>query len=271
VLGLTKKEIDEKIDEIIDFAEIRDAIDMPVQNYSSGMSVRLGFAVATTLEPDILILDEVLAVGDASFRAKCYKRIGELQDRAAVIFVSHSMEQMSRLASIALVLDYGKVNFLGDLAKGIELYEAKSAYFDDQQAGFLKYTEEISNGELTLVQSDINWGDSLTFNIIIISNVAIQDLTITGVIYDSTNQVSLSFVNPDDKTLEIRKGFNKLSVTAADITLANGIYKIGLVLNKKSNIKHIFWSYKQIKFTIKNAPRGLSINRKTCEVDFLTK
>ena len=67
VLGLTKKEIDAKIDEIIDFAEIREAIDMPVQNYSSGMAVRLGFAVATSLNPDILILDEVLAVGGAEF------------------------------------------------------------------------------------------------------------------------------------------------------------------------------------------------------------
>jgi ABC-type polysaccharide/polyol phosphate transport system ATPase subunit len=79
VLGLSKKEIDAKIDEIIDFADVREAIDMPVQNYSSGMNVRLGFAVATTLEPDILIVDEVLAVGDAEFQKKC---LGKMKDVA---------------------------------------------------------------------------------------------------------------------------------------------------------------------------------------------
>jgi lipopolysaccharide transport system ATP-binding protein len=92
VLGLSKKEIDAKLDELIDFAEIGDFIDTPVQNYSSGMVVRLGFAVASSLEPDILLLDEVLAVGDAEFRAKCYHRISQLRNRAAVVFVSHSME-----------------------------------------------------------------------------------------------------------------------------------------------------------------------------------
>jgi lipopolysaccharide transport system ATP-binding protein len=87
VLGLTKREIDGKIDDIIDFAEIREFIDSPVQSYSSGMQVRLGFSIATALKPDILLLDEVLAVGDAAFRVKCFNRIYDLLETAAVIFV----------------------------------------------------------------------------------------------------------------------------------------------------------------------------------------
>src|SRR5688572_17263205 len=97
VLGLSKREIDAKLEEIIDFAEIREFIDMPVQSYSSGMQVRLGFAVATALNPDVLLLDEVLAVGDASFRNKCYNRIGSLRQRAATIFVSHTMDQVCQV------------------------------------------------------------------------------------------------------------------------------------------------------------------------------
>ena len=108
VLGLSMREIDMKIEEIIDFSELRDFIDSPVQSYSSGMQVRLGFAVATALDPDVLILDEVLAVGDASFRSKCYRRIGELLDRCAVIFVSHAIEQIARISTSALVLGRGR-------------------------------------------------------------------------------------------------------------------------------------------------------------------
>ena len=96
VLGFSKKEIDEKIEQIIDFSEIREFIDMPVQNYSSGMKVRLGFAVAAQMEPDVLIIDEVLAVGDLGFVLKCFKKIDAILPNTAVIFVSHSMPMISR-------------------------------------------------------------------------------------------------------------------------------------------------------------------------------
>src|SRR5690606_10301069 len=99
VLGFSKKEVDQKIQSIIDFSEIEDFIDMPVQNYSSGMKVRLGFAVAAHLEPDILIIDEVLAVGDLGFVLKCFKKIDELLPKTAVIFVSHNMPMVSRICN----------------------------------------------------------------------------------------------------------------------------------------------------------------------------
>ena len=91
ILGFTRKEIEEKIDAIIAFAEIEEFIDMPVQHYSSGMKVRLGFGVAAQMEPDILIIDEVLAVGDMGFILKCFKTIDDILPKTAVIFVSHNM------------------------------------------------------------------------------------------------------------------------------------------------------------------------------------
>ena len=99
VLGLTRKEIDRKFDSIIDFADIGKFIDTPVQSYSSGMAMRLGFAVAVAVEPDILILDEVLAVGDISFQAKCLNTIAEFRKRGtAFVFVSHNMHMISLIA-----------------------------------------------------------------------------------------------------------------------------------------------------------------------------
>jgi len=126
VLGFTRKEIEAKIDDIIDFAEIRDFIDAPVQNYSSGMRVRLGFAVAAQMEPDILLIDEVLAVGDVGFQSKCFNRINELLKTSTVIFVSHSMPQVGRICTNLLLMNLGKIEFQGiDISQGIALYHEK--------------------------------------------------------------------------------------------------------------------------------------------------
>ena len=124
VLGLTKKEIDAKIDEIIDFAEIREFIDMPVQSYSSGMSVRLGFAVSSSLKPDILIVDEVLAVGDLDFRMKCLERIRRLIDSGTtILLVSHSMVDIQRVCNRVVVMGRGIKQFDGHVGEGIARYE----------------------------------------------------------------------------------------------------------------------------------------------------
>lgn len=110
VLGFSKKEIDEKYEAIVEFAEIKEFMETPVQSYSSGMKVRLGFAIAAQMEPDILIIDEVLAVGDLGFRLKCMNKIGELVAKSAVIFVSHSMPQVSRICTSCILLEKGKIN-----------------------------------------------------------------------------------------------------------------------------------------------------------------
>ena len=113
VLGFTRKEIDEKLSAIIEFAELEEFIDMPVQHYSSGMNVRLGFAVAAQMEPDVLIVDEVLAVGDLGFILKCFKAIDTILPKTAVIFVSHSMPMISRICNQIILLSKGKTEFQG--------------------------------------------------------------------------------------------------------------------------------------------------------------
>ena len=123
VLGLTRRETDAKLDEIVAFAELGKFIDSPVQSYSSGMKVRLGFAVATALDPDVLILDEVLAVGDVGFRHKCHNKIMELTQHCAVIVVSHSMANLTRISTDILVINKGENVYLGkDIGIGVEKY-----------------------------------------------------------------------------------------------------------------------------------------------------
>ncbi|MCC6231545.1 MAG: ATP-binding cassette domain-containing protein [Verrucomicrobiales bacterium] len=122
ILGLTRREIDASVRGIIEFAEIDEFIDSPVQTYSSGMQVRLGFAISTALQPDILLLDEVLAVGDAAFRAKCYARIGSLLSTTGILFVSHDMNHIAQVADRAVHLRRGSVAVEGEPLKAITSY-----------------------------------------------------------------------------------------------------------------------------------------------------
>jgi len=172
VLGLTKKEIDAKMEDIIDFADIREFIDSPVQSYSSGMQVRLGFAVATAMEPDVLILDEVLAVGDANFRTKCFVRISSLLQNAAVIFVSHSEEQLSRICTSGLLLEHGKVVCAGELKNCLEFYrESQPANTTSLMA---YHDEAVQRAELKLATNEHDSGEDLSFEIEYDVNRSIQ-------------------------------------------------------------------------------------------------
>jgi lipopolysaccharide transport system ATP-binding protein len=123
ILGLTYKDIQKRFDEIVDFSEIEEFIDTPVKRYSSGMTVRLGFAVASCIEPDILLVDEVLAVGDASFRQKCIERIKVLLDNGtSLIFVSHDMGLVRAVCERAIYIEHGEVQKSGLSGEIIDLY-----------------------------------------------------------------------------------------------------------------------------------------------------
>lgn len=127
VLGLSREFLEERYDEIVKFSELQKFMDVPLKNYSSGMKARLGFSIATMVEPDILILDEVLSVGDAKFRKKSEKRVMSMFDKGVtVLFVSHSLEQVQRLCNKAILLDHGKVVAYGDTDKVAKIYEEKT-------------------------------------------------------------------------------------------------------------------------------------------------
>ncbi len=126
VLGYSKAFIQEKYDEIVEFSELGDFINVPIKNYSSGMKARLGFSIATIVEPEILILDEVLSVGDAKFKKKSEKKIKDMFDKkVTVLFVSHSLAQVRSLCDHAIILEHGRIVAQGEAQKVCDLYEEK--------------------------------------------------------------------------------------------------------------------------------------------------
>lgn len=124
VLGYSKKFMDEKFDDIVEFSEMRDFLDVPMKNYSSGMVARVAFAIATVTTPDILIVDEILAVGDFLFQQKCEDRINTMiSDDTTVIIVSHSIEQIERLCKHCVWLEKGKIKMIGEAAEVCNAYK----------------------------------------------------------------------------------------------------------------------------------------------------
>ena len=125
ILGFSRKEMQEKYAEIVDFSELGEFIEVPVKNYSSGMVARLGFSCATTVRPEILIVDEILGVGDHHFQEKCSKRMEEMMGAGTtVILVSHSEQDVKRICQKAAWLDHGKLMFVGDSSEAMARYNA---------------------------------------------------------------------------------------------------------------------------------------------------
>jgi ABC-type polysaccharide/polyol phosphate transport system ATPase subunit len=123
IYGLRRVEVDRLYDAIVDYAEIGSFIDEPIKNYSSGMAMRLGFAIVAHLDPDILLLDEIFAVGDAEFQQKCIKTMREFVARGkTILFVSHSPEAIRQMCSRVCVLSHGKMVFDGEVAQGLAAY-----------------------------------------------------------------------------------------------------------------------------------------------------
>jgi lipopolysaccharide transport system ATP-binding protein len=154
ILGMTKAEIRSKLDEIIDFSGVEKFIDTPVKRYSSGMYVRLAFAVAAHLEAEILIVDEVLAVGDAEFQKKCLGKIGDVAHKGrTVLFVSHNMNAITSLCSKVIVLNQGRVIFNGKAEESLLYYGASSSVSgsidlaNEKSGAFLQSLKIIQNGK----------------------------------------------------------------------------------------------------------------------------
>jgi ABC-type polysaccharide/polyol phosphate transport system ATPase subunit len=124
ILGLKKKIIDERLEEIVKFAELEDFIDVPVKHYSSGMFMRLGFSVATHVDPQILLIDEILAVGDQHFQEKCFTKIREFQNNGVtIVMVTHSPVQVSNFCTHSMVIYNGEIKHFGEVQSGVQLYQ----------------------------------------------------------------------------------------------------------------------------------------------------
>jgi lipopolysaccharide transport system ATP-binding protein len=190
ILGMTRKEIQSKFDEIVDFAGVERYIDTPVKRYSSGMYVRLAFAVAAHLEPDILIIDEVLAVGDAEFQKKCLGKMKDVseKDGRTILFVSHNMPSILNLCTNTMLLQFGKEIFYGNTEDGINHYLNHKKSVNEKS--LIQRKDRIGNGliictgielfnhELNSVES-VKSGDELNVQI----EYAVKDVAVRSVLF----------------------------------------------------------------------------------------
>lgn len=245
VLGLSKKEVDQKLDEIIDFAEIGEFIDSPVQNYSSGMSVRLGFAIATSLEPDVLILDEVLAVGDAAFRHKCYHRIAKLMARTAVILVSHSMDHIGATCNSVMLMRKGRPTHYDDPAEGISAYyiENESGGRDWEDGGKVEaiYPPVVALS-IRIPTPHVPYGGRLSVEVNITCEQEVPDAVFSFTLMDPQERPVMCWNSSRRSgSMHLRKGRQVIRFHISPLQLHDGLYIWNLSVTRKESIEHLVW------------------------------
>ncbi|MGG5487530.1 polysaccharide ABC transporter ATP-binding protein [Gaetbulibacter sp. PBL-D1] len=256
VLGFSRKEIDSKLEAIIAFAELDEFIDMPVQHYSSGMKVRLGFAVAAQMEPDVLIIDEVLAVGDLGFILKCFKTIDTILPRTAVIFVSHSMPMISRMCNQIILMDKGKSKYQGkDVGKAIDLYYTRftnndsNLIFDD---GSLKIKSlKVLNGAETETGIMLSWGDDLDIEVVLSKLRKVNDLEFFFIIVDKEQRpvasllrnINFEFIYKHDNLIAFKVLHEKLQ-------LSKGVYSINFAVRSAITKEPVYRENNVLSFQV---------------------
>ena len=255
VLGLTRKEIDNKFDEIVDFAEIHPFVDTPVQNYSAGMQVRLGFAVATAIRPDVLLLDEVLAVGDVAFRAKCYDRLAEIRDQAAFVLVSHDTDQIARVCSRVLVLDVGRQRYLGDVGEGIRVYQELSRHHistvPHEQVG------EGVTASILLLEDSVASGGMLHFEISIELPQPVAAADVRVVLWgEDGSPASDSYTRTQGSSLRLAQGANVIICAVGPLGLKRGRYAISIAVLNGANNQHFYWGDRVRIIEVDGPPAG---------------
>ncbi|PKB17447.1 ABC transporter ATP-binding protein [Flavobacterium sp. 5] len=239
IIGFSKQEIKDKFDAIVAFAEIEEFIDMPVQNYSSGMKVRLGFAIAAQMEPDVLIIDEVLAVGDLGFILKCFKRIDTILPNTAIVFVSHAMPMVSRICNQIVLMDKGESEFQGkEVGKGIDFYYSRfldnesNIAFDDGTFEMLEAKGlNINNNEKGIAQ--IKWGEPLKLYFKIRQNREIEMPIFIIVIYDKEQREVAYIDHSNQNELFFKDGLIEFEMLLEKIQLSKGFYTLDISINKK--------------------------------------
>lgn len=245
LLGFTKKEVADRIQSIIDFSEIEEFIDMPVQNYSSGMKVRLGFAVAAHLEPDVLIIDEVLAVGDLGFVLKCFNKIDKLLPNTAVIFVSHSMPMVSRICNEIILMDHGKVSYQGkNVGKGIDAYYDMFKTDDASEIVFDSGDVKLLDSKIVGITREneiynVKWNSHFTIELEL-ENLNLEKTPfVSFAVYDK-EQRAIAEIVPEDQDLTVdfeKYEKKKLHFKINKFNFSKGIYSITLnfSLNPKTD------------------------------------
>ncbi len=224
ILGLRRAEITKHFDAIIDFSGVEQFIDTPLKRYSSGMQLRLAFAVAAHLEPEVLIIDEVLAVGDAEFQKKCLGKMGEVSKSGrTVLFVSHDLEAVTKLCTKSVVLHKGRMEFFDISLKATEFYHNLSKT-SDTNGSFYNQEDQIFFEKITIPNRTINTGDDLEIDIEILQKHLQKNAVLNVNITDHMGNLIAHMINYDDNHQTIQS--KTIKATINEINLPIGIYNL---------------------------------------------
>jgi len=260
ILGMTRREIRAKFDEIVDFAEVERFLDTPVKRYSSGMYVRLAFAVAAHLEPEILVVDEVLAVGDANFQKKCLGKLEEVSDTSdrTVLFVSHNLAALSSLCTSGLLINKGQIERFPQCREAIRKYQALG--LSNSEASLIERRDRKGTQEFRFTKIDIysqQKGAHLTSGLdakisIAIENESGKDYSgveiSVGIVDLNETPLLLLKSNFYNKYYEIRPGLNIISCTLPNLPLADGDYQVNLFCSTQLSV--VDWIERAATFTV---------------------
>jgi len=247
ILGLKRDEIKNLFDEIVAFSELEQFIDTPLKRYSSGMAVRLGFAVAATINPDILLVDEVLAVGDASFRLKCIQRIEKLlRNGTTLIFVSHNMDLVKSICRKSIYLDHGQLIFYGDTSEAIDIYTHVlnenrkvqfSAGISAQETGLdaLKITAVDLIGQNGSSGEVLYTSQPARIAVKYIAHDVIGDcVVVLRIIRTDGVSCSVMYSSLDNTRFSIKKGAGIISARLTPLQLFPGMYYVAVTIKSSS-------------------------------------
>lgn len=240
MLGFSKKRVDEIFDDIVAFSEIEHFIDTPVKFYSSGMYVRLAFAVAVNVNPDILVVDEVLAVGDERFQAKCIDRIRRFQEEGrAILLVTHSADQIRALASRAIVLESGLMIANGPVSESLRIFrehllgDTPSNEINENQGGEVR----IDSVSTPTGSFDVQSGATMHFDVHLTAATAYSGNFVLEIFTRAGVLVSRS--DPQGSPINLRPGPNTIGIDLPNIPLLDGVFdvNVGVVDPRGSNVK----------------------------------
>ncbi len=256
ILGMKRAEIKQKFDEIVDFSGIEQFIDTPVKHYSSGMYVRLAFSVAAHLEPEILLVDEVLSVGDLEFRQKSMGKMNEVAKKGrTVIFVSHNLEAIESLCTSGVLLDFGQMLIQDKIYNVINKYKNRFNLYEQIEIKNSTYPDiEIFKFDLIDSYNNktriISCGDSINVEISLNSKIDIENINLRIDIYDNSYQTKLvlSSYLTGDKFL-IKKGTNCFLCTIHRIPLNVGLYKMDFGIARSGTYLFLFKEIIKLQIT----------------------
>lgn len=241
ILGMAKRDIRRRFDDIVEFAGVQKFIDTPVKRYSSGMTVRLGFAVAAHLEPEILIVDEVLAVGDVEFQQRCLGKMDEVASSGrTVLFVSHNMATVRQLTGRTIVMHQGQVAFSGETEEAIDIYVSKNRQAADDRGTGRRQAEGL--GETAHFETIRFQKDDSFFGV---DEPLVFDVSVASAAFSGHARLSLTLFRGDGaaigscfsaEEIELKTGeITDFTVQLDDLRLAPGAYYLGMSIGTGNN------------------------------------